>query len=114
MCPSAGERLPPDFWVPRPPGGRVPVAGRTGNKRCHVNGLETLCICPGLRLLGNKVPSVGGPLAEKVATATLSPCVCSKKCLFMCVRQSALIAEFVYDKPLHVVGSMIALSVMIR
>ncbi|KAJ1154951.1 hypothetical protein NDU88_007690 [Pleurodeles waltl] len=112
------RHVPGGAWlsqVPRLLGGQVPAAGRTGNKRCHVNRLETLCICPGLWLLGNEVPEVRGPLAKKVATATMSPCVGSKECLFLCVRHGALrIAEFVYDKPLHVVGSMIALNVMIH
>ncbi|KAJ1190675.1 hypothetical protein NDU88_007412 [Pleurodeles waltl] len=87
MCPSVGERLPPDFRVPQPPGRRVPVAVRARNRRCHMCKLEMLCVCTGLRPLGNEVPAIGGLLAGKVTIATMTPCKGSQESQHPCAQQ---------------------------
>ncbi|KAJ1179469.1 hypothetical protein NDU88_004703 [Pleurodeles waltl] len=59
--------------------------GRVGRKKAMYGTRETLCIYPGLRLLGNVVPAIGGPLAGEVATATRSPCRGSEERLLLSV-----------------------------
>ncbi|KAJ1106923.1 hypothetical protein NDU88_004321 [Pleurodeles waltl] len=40
--------------------------GRTGRKEAMYLVQETQCVCSGLRMLGNGVPAVGGPLVGRL------------------------------------------------
>ncbi|KAJ1160424.1 hypothetical protein NDU88_000926 [Pleurodeles waltl] len=83
VCASAGAllaRLPEISAV-----GSARPHGCAGRKRAVCDSQETLSVYPGLRLLRNVVPAIGGLLAGEVAIATRSPCKGSEKQLLLSV-----------------------------